>query len=269
MSPSYLCTPFLRRSLAYHLSGRILSSPCKPKSLCWNPRWRVVSKARILRIEMRTLAIPSLTSKPGYYQVLRLYVRDAIPFIIRRLISRQGDGMNVDIAREEVGIDPRITNNASTAADIPQGLKMDVTSTSIAAFFDTIPTRTSQDASPLPMSLASRRTRRNTGAKNSQLPPGTRKQDLEAPGFSRLDAILSDLSDFDDDVPISKMVKSKLGKHARPDSPIESPSPELPTKPTRRLVIICYFAPLSFSFIASSIQNRRQQCRRKRILVAR
>lgn len=157
--------------------------------------------------------------------------------------------MNVDTAKEAVGIDPRMTNN------LPQGSKMDVTST--AAFFDTIPTGTSQDVSPLPMSLASRRTRRNTGAKNSQLPrTGPREQDSEAPGFSapgfsHLDAILSDLSDPDDDVPPSKQVKSKLGKHARPDSPIESSSPEHPPKPTRRLVIIRSFIPLSSSFIAS------------------
>ncbi|KDQ31737.1 hypothetical protein PLEOSDRAFT_1088093 [Pleurotus ostreatus PC15] len=150
-----------------------------------------------------------------------------------------GDGMNVDTAKEEVGIDPRMTNNASTTVDLPQGSKMDVTST--AAFFDTIPIGTSQDVSSLPMSLASRRTRRNTGLKNSQPPrTGPPEQDLaapgsSAPGFSHLDAILSDLSDFDDDVPSSKQVKSKLGKHARPESPIESSSPEHPPKPTRRL----------------------------------
>ncbi|KAF9495153.1 hypothetical protein BDN71DRAFT_1448048 [Pleurotus eryngii] len=158
--------------------------------------------------------------------------------------------MNVDTAKEEVGIDPRMMNNASTTADLPQGSKMDITSAT--AFFDTIPTGTSQNVSPLPMSLASRKTRGNTGVKNSQLPrTGPREQDSEAPGFSRLDAILSDLSDFDDDVPISKQVKSKLGKHARPDSPIESSSPEHPPKPTRRLVIIRSFIPLSSSFIAS------------------
>ncbi|KAF4583577.1 hypothetical protein EYR38_002331 [Pleurotus pulmonarius] len=141
------------------------------------------------------------------------------------------DGMNVEHAGEEMGIDPKATNIAYT--NLPQGPKMDVTST--AAFFDMIPTGTTQDASSLPTTLASRRTRRNTGAKNSQLPRTDPREHPEAPGVTRLGTILSDLSDIDDDVPISKLAKSRLGKHARPDSPIESPSPEHPSKPTRRL----------------------------------